>query len=159
MRRIRSTASSTLQQHLERVLQPARGTLVVRVERNPEELHEPERTALLGEHAFLGSAVRDEPPDPEVEAWLARSDAPVVYVSLGSFLSVRSDILRRVAEALRGLTVGGTPVRVLEVIEPAGPPPREAGDSEVTGLYAGLLRRHAGASTVKHGTMAARPSS
>ena len=78
----------------------------------PEELHEPERTALLGEHAFLGSAVRDEPSDPEVEAWLAQSDAPVVYVSLGSFLSVRSDILRRIAEALRGLTVGGAPVRV-----------------------------------------------
>jgi MGT family glycosyltransferase len=78
----------------------------------PEELHEPERTALLGEHAFLGSAVREEPVDAEVEAWLARSDAPVVYVSLGSFLSVRSDVLRRVAEALRSLTVGGVPVRV-----------------------------------------------
>lgn len=71
----------------------------------PEELHEPERTALLGDHAFLGSAVREEPVDAEVEDWLARSDLPVVYVSLGSFLSVRSDVLRRVAEALRGLPV------------------------------------------------------
>ena len=71
----------------------------------PEELHEPERTALLGPHAFLGSAVREEPVDAEVEAWLAESDVPVVYVSLGSFLSVRSDVLRRVAEALRGLDV------------------------------------------------------
>jgi MGT family glycosyltransferase len=71
----------------------------------PEELHEPERTALLGEHAFLGSAVREEPVDDEVEAWLARSDLPIVYVSLGSFLSVRSDVLRRIAEALRGLDV------------------------------------------------------
>ncbi|KAB7745347.1 glycosyltransferase [Nostocoides sp. F2B08] len=82
----------------------------------PDELHEPERTALLGEHAFLGSAVREEPVDAEVEAWLVESHAPVVYVSLGSFLSVRSDVLRRVAEALRGLrvggVVGGTPVRV-----------------------------------------------
>ena len=33
-----------------------------------------------------------------------RSDQPVVYVSLGSFLSVRSDVLARVAEALRGST-------------------------------------------------------
>ena len=70
----------------------------------PEELHPPERTALLPPHAFLGSSVRSEAPDEEVEAWLAR-DAPVVYVSLGSFLSVRSDVLARVAEALRGLGV------------------------------------------------------
>jgi len=39
------------------------------------------------------------------------------------------------------IVLGGTPVQVLESIEPAGLPPREAGNSEVTGLYAGLLRR------------------
>lgn len=39
------------------------------------------------------------------------------------------------------IVLGGTPVQVLETIEPAGLPPREAGNSEVTGLYAGLLRR------------------
>ena len=33
----------------------------------PAELHEPERTALLPAHTFLGSAVREEGPDPEVE--------------------------------------------------------------------------------------------
>ncbi|GAA4109384.1 hypothetical protein GCM10022415_02520 [Knoellia locipacati] len=71
----------------------------------PTELHPPERTALLPRHAFLGSAVRTEEPDTEVEEWLARDGAPVVYVSLGSFLSVRSDVLARVAEALRGLDV------------------------------------------------------
>jgi zeaxanthin glucosyltransferase len=71
----------------------------------PGELHPPARTALLGPHAFLGSAVRTEEPDAEVDAWLAADDAPVVYVSLGSFLSVRSDVLARVAEALRGLDV------------------------------------------------------
>ena len=58
-------------------------------------------TALLGPHAFLGSAVRTEEPDAEVDAWLASGDAPVVYVSLGSFLSVRSDVLARVAEKMR----------------------------------------------------------
>lgn len=71
----------------------------------PEELHDPDRTALLGPHAFLGSAVREEPADDEIEDWLAASDDPVVYVSLGSFLSVRTDVLARVAEALRGLDV------------------------------------------------------
>ncbi|MDY0227827.1 MAG: ABC transporter ATP-binding protein [Desulfomicrobium apsheronum] len=39
------------------------------------------------------------------------------------------------------IVLGGTPVRVLETMEPTGPPPREAGSSEVTGLYAGLLKR------------------
>ena len=71
----------------------------------PAELHPPERTALLPRHAFLGSAVRTEEPDAEVEDWLAGEDTPVVYVSLGSFLSVRGDVLARVAEALAGLDV------------------------------------------------------
>lgn len=71
----------------------------------PRELHPPQRTDLLPPHAFLRSAVRTEAPDAEVEEWLASADAPVVYVSLGSFLSVRADVLVRVAEALRGLEV------------------------------------------------------
>jgi putative hydroxymethylpyrimidine transport system ATP-binding protein len=48
-------------------------------------------------------------------------------------------------EALRlGHTIivlGGTPVQVLETIEPAGLPPREAGNPEMTAQYAGLLKR------------------
>ncbi len=71
----------------------------------PAELHPAERTRLLPRHSFLGSAVRTETPDPEVDQWLASGSAPVVYVSLGSFLSVRSDVLARIAEALRGLDV------------------------------------------------------
>ncbi len=55
------------------------------------------------EGVFLGSAVRTEPLDPEVEAWLAASDEPFVYVSFGSFLSVRGDVLGRVARALQQL--------------------------------------------------------
>ena len=51
---------------------------------------------------FLGSAIRDEALDPSVEAWLA-SDEPFVYVSFGSFLSVRDDVLRTVASALARL--------------------------------------------------------
>ena len=84
----------------------------------PGELHPPERTALLRRHSFLGSAVRAEAPDAEVEAWLARDGAPVVYVSLGSFLSVRSDVLARVAESLRRLDV--------RVALASGSTPREA---------------------------------
>ena len=69
----------------------------------PAELSSPERTAALPRHVFLGSAVREEPVDPEVERWLAASSAPYVYVSFGSFLSVRSDALARVAAAIQSL--------------------------------------------------------
>ncbi|MBO0983493.1 glycosyltransferase [Rathayibacter sp. SD072] len=78
----------------------------------PGRLHDPARTAQLPPHAFLGSAVRSEPVDDEVEQWLAASDDPVVYVSFGSFLSVRDDVLARVASALAGVSVDGRPVRV-----------------------------------------------
>ncbi|MEP7161788.1 MAG: nucleotide disphospho-sugar-binding domain-containing protein [Dermatophilaceae bacterium] len=71
----------------------------------PAGLHPAARTALLPPHAFLGSAVRQEAPDEEVEQWLATDDRPVVYVSLGSFLSVRSDVLSRAVDALRPLEV------------------------------------------------------
>ena len=71
----------------------------------PEELHDPARTALLPRHTFLGSCVREESRDEQVEAWLARGEQPVAYVSLGSFLSARTDVLTRIAAALRGLEV------------------------------------------------------
>ena len=71
----------------------------------PAALHDPARTALLPPHAFLGSAVRAEPADDEVRDWLAADDRPVVYVSFGSFLSVRGDVLARVLAALRPLGV------------------------------------------------------
>lgn len=67
----------------------------------PAELNDPARA--LPPHAFLGSAVRDEPVDAEVEEWLASSDSPFVYVSFGSFLSVRSDVVARVVDALKSL--------------------------------------------------------
>ena len=72
----------------------------------PAELHAAARGELLPAHAFLGSAVREEAADAEVDAWLAvDSDLPIVYVSFGSFLSVRGDVLARVAEALGALDV------------------------------------------------------
>jgi len=71
----------------------------------PEELHSPARTRALPPHVFLGSAVRSEAVDPQVETWLTQDSRPVVYVSFGSFLSVRGDVLARVVAALRALPV------------------------------------------------------
>ena len=53
----------------------------------------------LPPHAFLGSTRRVEPVDHEVESWLTTTEA-FAYVSFGSFLSVRSDVLHRVTDAL-----------------------------------------------------------
>ena len=58
----------------------------------------------LPPHVFLGSTRRAEPADDEVGAWLG-VDEPFGYVSFGSFLSVRGDVLARVAEALRRVGV------------------------------------------------------
>ena len=69
----------------------------------PAALHDPARTALLPSHAFLGSAVRDEPAADDVRDWLAADDQPVIYVSFGSFLSARGDVLATVLDALRPL--------------------------------------------------------
>ena len=71
----------------------------------PAALHDENRARLFPPHAFLGSAVRQEAVDSEVRQWLADDTRPVVYVSFGSFLSVRGDVLARVAEALQGLDV------------------------------------------------------
>ncbi|CAN5523732.1 N/A [soil metagenome] len=69
----------------------------------PRELADPVRSGMLAQHVYLGSAVRGEAPDAEVDAWLAASSEPFVYVSFGSFLSVRGDVLARVAAAIRRL--------------------------------------------------------
>lgn len=73
---------------------------------------------MLPPHRFLGSTPREEPADAGVDAWIARGE-PFVYVSLGSFLSVRDDVLARVADALRAaglraaIATGTTPVSAL----------------------------------------------
>jgi MGT family glycosyltransferase len=72
----------------------------------PAQLHDPARTELLPPHAFLGSAVRRQEAPTDIARWLdAEPGVPVVYVSFGSFLSVRADVLARVAAALRSLPV------------------------------------------------------
>lgn len=69
----------------------------------PEELADEARRRALPRHVFLGSSVREEVPDDEVDRWLAASDEPFVYVSFGSFLSVRSDVTARLVRALESL--------------------------------------------------------
>ena len=59
---------------------------------------------MLPPHLFLGSTLRGETVPADVTEWIDRGD-PYVYVSFGSFLSVRDDVLARVAEALRRLGV------------------------------------------------------
>ncbi len=72
----------------------------------PGELHEPERELLVSEqvgpHTFLGASVRTDDADAEIATWFdGLGDRPVVYVSFGSFLSARADVLAEVAAALR----------------------------------------------------------
>ncbi|MFQ4150256.1 glycosyltransferase [Arthrobacter sp. LAPM80] len=67
----------------------------------PAELMSAERTELLPDHVFMGSSVRAESVEPHVEQWLASNNEPFVYVSFGSFLSVRDDVLGKVVAALR----------------------------------------------------------
>ncbi|HSK28124.1 MAG TPA: glycosyltransferase [Jiangellales bacterium] len=99
----------------------------------PALLHDPARTAMLPfGHTFLGSAVRDEKAPADVRRWLdVDSRDPVVYVSLGSFLSARGDVLARLVEALRPL-----PVRV--ALAAGSTDPGSLGDVPPTWL----LREH-----------------
>lgn len=68
----------------------------------------------LPPHAFLGSTRRVEAVDADVEQWIATA-GDYAYVSFGSFLSVRGDVLRRVADALAeiglraAIATGSTP--------------------------------------------------
>jgi zeaxanthin glucosyltransferase len=71
----------------------------------PEALHDPARGTLLPPHVFLGSAVRTETVPDDVRAWLDADDRPLVYVSFGSFLSARGDVLGTVLTALRSMNV------------------------------------------------------
>ncbi|BDZ46917.1 nucleotide disphospho-sugar-binding domain-containing protein [Naasia aerilata] len=70
----------------------------------PAELADPDRPVPPSVH--LGAALREEPREPDVEEWIARGE-PYVYVSFGSFLSVRDDVLRRVVAALAAIGVRG----------------------------------------------------
>jgi MGT family glycosyltransferase len=70
--------------------------------------------------ALVGPCVRDERGDPELHALEPGGDPPRAYVALGSFLSARSDVLRRIADALRA-------ARLEAVIASGVTPPHELG--------------------------------
>ena len=62
----------------------------------------PRSTALPGDHRFVGPLVRTEPLPADLIGWLDHvDDRPHVYVALGTFLSYRTDVLARIAGALR----------------------------------------------------------
>ena len=78
----------------------------------PERLHDPRRSAMLPPHRFLEASIRAEKVPRDVEDWLAATNAqatperlPIVYVSFGSFLSARADVLTTVVRALRPLPI------------------------------------------------------
>ena len=56
---------------------------------------------------LVGPVVRDEPADADLRRALARRrpGLPTIYVSLGTFLSARADVLATIVAALRGLEV------------------------------------------------------
>lgn len=67
----------------------------------PGELVGAERSEHLPPHVFMGSSVRSEPTEAHIEKWISSSDEPFIYVSFGSFLSVRGDVLNKVVTALK----------------------------------------------------------
>ena len=105
-----------------RRLRPARSARALPLPRG--SWPRPSAQRQLPPHRYLGGSLRAEPADPEVDAWLGDAE-PFVYVSFGSFLSVRADVLRTVVSALRGAGVraaiasGATPVSELGEL-PAG---------------------------------------
>ena len=85
------------------------------------ELQTPTRVSELPTgHRFVGPLVRDEALPPTMEQWSIRSDGrPQVYVSFGTFLSHRSDVIGQVADGLRrvgaraAIALGTTPAETL----------------------------------------------
>jgi zeaxanthin glucosyltransferase len=85
----------------------------------------PERDALLPPaHRFVGPLVRTEALPVELRSWAAPVDArPQVVVALGTFLSMRSDLLVRLATALRTLPVRAAIARGATSADDLGPLP------------------------------------
>ncbi len=90
------------------------------------DLHDPSRGAELPpEHRFVGPLVREESLPGSLTSWSDRADGrPRVYVALGTFLSHRSDVLARLAAALRmigaraAIATGPTPPDALGPVPP-----------------------------------------
>lgn len=117
---------------------------------------------MLPPHVFLGSALRHEPLPDDLAAWASAGD-PFVYVSFGSFLSARGDVLARVAEALRVLGVraaiasGSTPAAELGPI-PAGWLVRETLPQVGLLAHAAAAVTHGGNNSLTEAVASAVPS-
>ena len=76
----------------------------------------------LANARYIGSSVRTEPTEPLLQAQIDALPRPRVYVSLGSFMSARADVLARIADAFRDENV--SVVLASGVAEPGslGPP-------------------------------------
>lgn len=113
-----------------------------------EALHPAGRTAgLPAGHRFLGPRVRDEELSGSLAARVARgADRPLVYVSLGTFLSAREDLLMTIADGIRLLGARAAIATGLTPRERLGAVP---GDwiVETTLPQVGLLRHAAAAVT------------
>lgn len=103
---------------------------------SPELLLDPRRScALPPSRTFLGATRRIELADAPTRAWLAGTAADgFVYASLGTFLSARVDVLRRVVDGLRRV---GRPVAMAT----GTTDPAVLGDLPVTWLVAPELRQ------------------
>ena len=84
---------------------------------DPALLADDRRASMHHEHRFVGPLVRQEDLPAEQSSWLRRcADRPQVYVALGTFLSLRTDVLAGIAEALRraevraAIAIGDMPV-------------------------------------------------
>ncbi len=83
-------------------------------------LHDTFRSIELpADHRFVGPLIRDEELPPDVRSWTRRIDERAqVYVALGTFLSLRSDVLGRIVAALRlvgaraAVAIGSTPAEL-----------------------------------------------
>ena len=86
-----------------------------------EACHSAARSAALPtNHRFVGPLVRTEKLPDELDMWSRPfGDRPQVYAALGTFLSHRADVLRRIARSLQhnglraAIAVGATPQQVL----------------------------------------------
>ena len=117
-------------------------------------VHPAARTAALPEgHRFLGPCVRDEELPGEMAERVAVGSGPLVYVSLGTFLSERDDVLRTIADGIRRL--GARAAIATGLTPPARLGPLPAGWIVAPQLPQVGLLRHAAAAVTHAGNNSA----
>jgi UDP:flavonoid glycosyltransferase YjiC (YdhE family) len=129
---------------------------------SPAALRDAARGPLPTPHHFLGSCVRAAADlDADTAAWLAR-DEPFVYVSFGTFLSARHDVLARVVAALAAagrraaVATGTADAGVLGPVPPGWLVRPFLPQVELVGAASAVVC-HAGNNTVTEALTAGRP--